>query len=95
MILIFLTAVQVQESWARSLGVNLLAANYHLPEKGLIGSGIYNSAGAINFISSPDSGTRLLIANVNSSQEKSSPSPSATKYDKLLLTNSRMLLNFS
>jgi len=61
----FLTAVQVQESWARSLGVNLLASNYHLPRLGKLGSGIYGPNGHTIYTSDPASGTKLLIAQVS------------------------------
>ena len=56
----------MQEGWSRFLGVTLLASNYYLPANGQIGSGIYNSAGAINFTASPDSSTRLVVARVGS-----------------------------
>jgi len=60
----FLAAVEVQESWARSLSVNLLASNYHLPSSGKLGSGIYGPDGFITYTSDPASGTKLLIVQV-------------------------------
>ena len=63
-------AVQKQEGWARFLGVNLLASNYHLPANGQIGSGIYGLSGAINYTSAPDSGTFLVIAQVQDNSIK-------------------------
>uniref|UniRef100_A0A6A7G4V3 Pantetheinase-like n=1 Tax=Hirondellea gigas TaxID=1518452 RepID=A0A6A7G4V3_9CRUS len=37
----FAFAPNIQSSWSRSLSTNMLAANYHLPEAGHVGSGIY------------------------------------------------------
>ncbi|EFX88215.1 hypothetical protein DAPPUDRAFT_311789 [Daphnia pulex] len=65
----FLTAIQMQEGWTRFLGGTLLASNYHLPANAQIGSGIYDAAGAINYTSSPDSGTRLVVAQVGGNEK--------------------------
>jgi hypothetical protein len=59
----------MQEGWTRFLGGTLLASNYHLPANAQIGSGIYDAAGAINYTSSPDSGTRLVVAQVGGNEK--------------------------
>jgi hypothetical protein len=58
----------MQEGWARFLNATLLASNYHLPANGQIGSGLYDAAGAINYTSSPDSGTRMVVAQVGGNE---------------------------
>uniref|UniRef100_A0A0P5E0J0 Putative Argonaute-2 n=1 Tax=Daphnia magna TaxID=35525 RepID=A0A0P5E0J0_9CRUS len=80
----FLTAIQKQEAWARFLGATLLASNYHLPANGQIGSGIYDAAGAISYISSPDSGTRIIAAQVGNKED----SPRGEVCPKEILQNS-------
>ncbi|KAK4304401.1 hypothetical protein Pmani_023644 [Petrolisthes manimaculis] len=37
----FLTAPQILRGWSAGLGVNLLAANYHQPTRGKLGSGVF------------------------------------------------------
>lgn len=58
----------MQEGWARFLGATLLASNYHLPVNGQIGSGIYDGSGVINYTSSPDSGTRLVVSQIGGNE---------------------------
>ena len=60
----FLTAVQIQEAWSRTLRVNLLAAGYHRPSHGQLGSGIYTADGPLKYTVSTDSGTQLIVADV-------------------------------
>ncbi|XP_064090570.1 pantetheinase-like [Macrobrachium nipponense] len=66
-VLPFFLAPSVQNAWSRSLGVNLLVSGYHNPEKSKLGSGIYQGppdAREITYISDPDSGSRLLVSEV-------------------------------
>lgn len=58
----FLTAIQAQSLWAQSNNVNLLAAGYHEPARGSLGSGIYSGKYALNHIYDPESGTKLVIS---------------------------------
>lgn len=64
----FHIAPAVQNSWSRGLGVNLLVAGYHLPEKGKMGSGIYRGASdlAYDYIYDTEIATKLLVSQVES-----------------------------
>lgn len=79
-----LLAVEVQESWARSLGVNLLASNYHQPNRGHLGSGIYGPNGHISYSADPVSGTSLLIARVSKDSDDLAPPVVETPTSHLL-----------
>lgn len=56
----FLTATQIQQGWAQSLGVNLLAAGISNPASGSTGTGIYS--GAQGALSRHFSGSRATVA---------------------------------
>ncbi|GIX74706.1 pantetheinase [Caerostris extrusa] len=63
--IVVLNAVELQQSWAITNGVNLLAANTHAPGTGSLGSGIYSKAdGALVYTYEPDGKSKLLIANL-------------------------------
>lgn len=56
----FLTAIQLQQGWAQSAGVNLLAAGISDPAQGSTGSGIYS--GAQGALKRQFSGTRRSMS---------------------------------
>lgn len=59
------TAVQMQQSWASTHNVNLLAANINNPSAGASGSGIYSGHnGALDVFVSGSEETRILKAKV-------------------------------
>ncbi|XP_063710145.1 vanin-like protein 1 [Culicoides brevitarsis] len=61
----FLSAVQIQQSWAYSNKVNLLAAGRNLPKVGSTGSGIYHGRfGPLTAIMSSKNETKILVATV-------------------------------
>lgn len=61
----FLTANQVQQSWAIANEVNLLAAGANRPDQGISGSGIYSGTiGALTSLMSEIKTTRILTATV-------------------------------
>ena len=63
---------------ARSMSVNLLAANYHEPSQGALGSGIYGPNGPISYTADPASGTTLIIGQVV--KNDGDPTPSVEEY---------------
>lgn len=61
----FLTSVQLQQHWAYSTNVNLLAAGVNDPSNGYCGSGIYSGkSGALTSMMSGIKTTRLLVHDV-------------------------------
>ncbi|XP_006622731.1 vanin-like protein 1 [Apis dorsata] len=61
----FLTAIQIQFGWSFAENVNLLAAGYHQPNIGTLGSGIYlGRNGLINATMFSNPKYRLLISQV-------------------------------
>uniref|UniRef100_A0A336LT70 CSON000083 protein n=1 Tax=Culicoides sonorensis TaxID=179676 RepID=A0A336LT70_CULSO len=61
----FLSAVQIQQSWAYKNNVNLLAAGANLPSIGSTGSGIYHGRfGPLTAVMNPDNQTKILVAEV-------------------------------
>ncbi|BFZ23470.1 hypothetical protein BsWGS_26509 [Bradybaena similaris] len=62
-----LSALGFHSSFARGLGINLLAANAHAPDKRMYGSGVYSPDGmkAFYYDSSPESLPKLLIAELD------------------------------
>ena len=50
--------------------VHLLASGYHWPKNGQLGSGIYGPLGPINYTFNPDSGTRLVTAEIPTSGQQ-------------------------
>lgn len=64
----FPSAPSVQNGWSRALGVNLLVAGHHRPERSKLGSGIYLGQSDLthNIVYDSESGNRLLISNVKS-----------------------------
>ena len=63
-------AAQIQEGWSRFLGIHLLASGYHLPDNGMLGSGVFGPLGPINYTFSPDSGSRMITGQVSSSGQQ-------------------------
>lgn len=60
-----LSAIQVQQAWARQHKVNLLASNMLVPSRGSVGSGIYASGTEV--YTAPGSKVpKLLLATINS-----------------------------
>lgn len=58
----FLTAPQYHSGWALANDVTVLAAGYHDPQAGSLGSGIYDGrAGILNATYSSESGSQLVI----------------------------------
>ncbi|KAK7507945.1 hypothetical protein BaRGS_00000910 [Batillaria attramentaria] len=59
-------AVQLHSAWARGLGVNLLAANYHWPEHAFVGSGIFTPEGPVGYFYNTTTGSsgHLVVADV-------------------------------
>ncbi|XP_068218990.1 pantetheinase-like [Palaemon carinicauda] len=66
-VLPFFLASNVQNSLSRGLGLNLLVAGFHYPEKAKLGSGIFRGATDLefNYLADPESGTRLLVSEVD------------------------------
>lgn len=64
----FPSAPSVQNGWSRALGVNLLVAGHHRPERSKLGSGIYLGQSDLthNMVYDSESGNRLLISDVKS-----------------------------
>uniref|UniRef100_T1JDU7 CN hydrolase domain-containing protein n=1 Tax=Strigamia maritima TaxID=126957 RepID=T1JDU7_STRMM len=61
----FYLGPQTYSSWARGLGVNLIASNYYKPQNSSIGSGIYSSQlGALNETFDISRKGQLLIADL-------------------------------
>ncbi|XP_065841167.1 pantetheinase-like [Oscarella lobularis] len=62
----YLASVAVQQAWSRAMGVNVLAANLHIPTYNFTGSGIYSSGKVISeFMSSVPGESELLMGKVN------------------------------
>lgn len=73
----FLTALQVQQSWAFANKVNLLAAGANHPDQSNSGSGIYSGTiGALTSIMSETKITRVLTAKVPKNPGTQQPSQS-------------------
>ncbi|CAG5123943.1 unnamed protein product [Candidula unifasciata] len=86
-----LSAVGFHSSFARALGVNFLAANFHAPERRMHGSGVYSPDGMKTFYygSSAESPPELLVAELDTLSE---PKPNINisaydSYQKLLEPN--------
>ncbi|KAK3863896.1 hypothetical protein Pcinc_030370 [Petrolisthes cinctipes] len=62
----FLIAPSVQNGWSRALGVNLLVAGHHRPERSKLGSGIYlgQSDLTYNIVYDSESGNQLIVSDV-------------------------------
>lgn len=60
------SAPSVQNGWSRSLGVNLLVAGHHMPERAKLGSGIYRGFSDLEhtYIFNPDSGNKMIVSEV-------------------------------
>lgn len=54
----------MQNSWSRTLGVNLLAAGYHWPERAKLGSGIYRGATDLlhSYIYDTESSNKMVVS---------------------------------
>ncbi|XP_071533053.1 pantetheinase-like [Panulirus ornatus] len=65
-ILPFLAAPSVQNGWSRELGVNLLVAGHHLPEKSKLGSGIFRGFSDLEhtYVYDPESGSKMIVSEV-------------------------------
>nr|KAG5695350.1 hypothetical protein BaRGS_006574 [Batillaria attramentaria] len=62
-----MSSIGVQSAFAKRMGVNLLAANVHRPEKGMYGSGIYTPRGHVvyHYNTTALSEPKLLVAEVD------------------------------
>ncbi|CAL4068792.1 unnamed protein product [Meganyctiphanes norvegica] len=62
----FHIADAVQNAWSRGLGVNLMVAGQHLPERAKVGSGIYRNFydKSVNYTYDVDSGNKMIVSDV-------------------------------
>nr|AXB88464.1 symplectin/biotinidase-like protein 2 [Phylliroe bucephala] len=83
-----LTAMGFQSAFARGQGINLLAANIHLPRRKFHGSGIYTPKGVSNFYydNNPDSPGKLLVSTI---QKVNNPSEEIEKENNFRKTNNQ------
>ncbi|KAH8292547.1 hypothetical protein KR054_012356, partial [Drosophila jambulina] len=93
----FLTAVQVQEGWAYSNDVNLLAAGASNPLIGNSGSGIYHGrSGALTSVMRQDSGERTIyVAEVPKYRQRRSVQKRARRVTALQARMPRQVANSS
>ncbi|XP_047502867.1 biotinidase-like isoform X2 [Penaeus chinensis] len=73
----FLAAPQMWQSWSEGLAVNLMVANFHNPEEGALGSGIFRGLTSQEslYTYDPNSGTKLLVGEVVSRRTTPLPAP--------------------
>ncbi|XP_063602312.1 biotinidase-like [Penaeus indicus] len=79
----FLTAPQMWQSWSEGLAVNLMVANFHGPEEGALGSGIFRGLTSQDslYTYDPNSGTKLLVGEVVSRRTTPLPTPTGHSDD--------------
>lgn len=72
----------MQNSWSRTLGVNLLVAGYHWPERAKLGSGIYRGASDLTnkYVYDIESGSKMIVSEVETVATVEGTHPNTPKY---------------